>query len=64
MLIVTLFLNFSFVGMLIGVPINEFNENKDLEVMTFRRNILQVQYYIILNIGFAENQTPKTTSWG
>ena len=28
-------------GMLIGVPVNEFNENKDLEVITFRRNILK-----------------------
>ena len=28
--------------MTIGVPINEFNEMKDLEVMTFRRNILDV----------------------
>ncbi|KAI8795508.1 phosphatidylinositol 4 5-bisphosphate 3-kinase catalytic subunit alpha isoform-like isoform X2 [Biomphalaria glabrata] len=29
------------IGMLIGVPVNEFNENKDLEVITFRRNILK-----------------------
>ncbi|KAH9490074.1 Phosphatidylinositol 4,5-bisphosphate 3-kinase catalytic subunit alpha isoform [Bulinus truncatus] len=29
------------IGMLIGIPINEFNENKDLEVITFRRNILK-----------------------
>ena len=27
--------------MLIGMPVNEFNENKDLEVITFRRNILK-----------------------
>ena len=25
-----------------GIPVNEFNEVKDLEFMTFRRNILQV----------------------
>ncbi|XP_067658198.1 phosphatidylinositol 4,5-bisphosphate 3-kinase catalytic subunit alpha isoform-like [Haliotis asinina] len=30
------------IGMLIGKPVNEFNEMKDLEVMTFRRNILGV----------------------
>ncbi|XP_059152563.1 phosphatidylinositol 4,5-bisphosphate 3-kinase catalytic subunit alpha isoform-like [Physella acuta] len=29
------------IGMLIGVPVNEFNENKDLEIITFRRNILK-----------------------
>lgn len=29
------------IGMLIGMPVNEFNENKDLEVITFRRNILR-----------------------
>ncbi|KAK7093438.1 phosphatidylinositol 4,5-bisphosphate 3-kinase catalytic subunit alpha isoform-like [Littorina saxatilis] len=29
------------IGMLIGMPVNEFNENKDLEVITFRRNILK-----------------------
>ncbi|XP_076472757.1 phosphatidylinositol 4,5-bisphosphate 3-kinase catalytic subunit alpha isoform-like [Babylonia areolata] len=29
------------IGMLIGMPVNEFNENKDLEVMTFRRNVLK-----------------------
>lgn len=28
--------------MAIGMPVNEFNENKDLEVMTFRRKILSV----------------------
>lgn len=27
--------------MLISMPVNEFNENKDLEVITFRRNILK-----------------------
>jgi phosphatidylinositol-4,5-bisphosphate 3-kinase len=37
-----LILNSIFTGMTIGVPINEFNEMKDLEVMTFRRNILDV----------------------
>ncbi|CAG5126160.1 unnamed protein product, partial [Candidula unifasciata] len=30
------------IGMLIGTPVSEFNENKDLEVITFRRNILQL----------------------
>ncbi|CAL1536446.1 unnamed protein product [Lymnaea stagnalis] len=30
------------IGMLTGIPVNEFNENKDLEVITFRRNILKV----------------------
>ncbi|KAK6177652.1 hypothetical protein SNE40_015711 [Patella caerulea] len=30
------------IGMLIGIPVNEFNETKDLEVMTFRRNVLNV----------------------
>ncbi|XP_052760292.1 phosphatidylinositol 4,5-bisphosphate 3-kinase catalytic subunit alpha isoform-like isoform X2 [Mya arenaria] len=29
-------------GMAIGIPMNEFNEMKELEVMTFRRNILTV----------------------
>ncbi|GFS05073.1 phosphatidylinositol-4,5-bisphosphate 3-kinase catalytic subunit alpha isoform [Elysia marginata] len=29
------------ISMLIGVPVNEFNNNKDLEVITFRRNILK-----------------------
>jgi hypothetical protein len=33
-----LILNSIFTGMTIGVPINEFNEMKDLEVMTFRRH--------------------------
>lgn len=28
--------------MIIGFPINEFNEMNDLELMTFRRNILKV----------------------
>jgi len=28
--------------MTIGIPVNEFNEMKDLEVMTFRRSILKV----------------------
>ena len=28
--------------MTVGIPVNEFNEVKDLEFMTFRRNILQV----------------------
>jgi phosphatidylinositol-4,5-bisphosphate 3-kinase len=37
-----LILNPIFTGMTIGVPINEFNEMKDFEVMTFRRNILDV----------------------
>ena len=27
-------------GIAIGMPVNEFNEIKDLEVMTFRRSIL------------------------
>ena len=26
----------------IGMPVNEFNESKDLEVMTFRRDILNI----------------------
>lgn len=30
------------IGMTVGIPVNEFNEMKDLEVMTFRRNILNV----------------------
>ncbi|KAL5015314.1 hypothetical protein ScPMuIL_009584 [Solemya velum] len=30
------------IGMIIGFPINEFNEMNDLELMTFRRNILKV----------------------
>ncbi|ESO91490.1 hypothetical protein LOTGIDRAFT_205708 [Lottia gigantea] len=30
------------IGMLIGIPVNDLNETKDLEVMTFRRNILNV----------------------
>lgn len=30
------------IGMLIGMPVNELNESKDLEVITFRRNILKV----------------------
>lgn len=30
------------IGMTIGIPVNEFNEMKDLEVMTFRRNILNI----------------------
>ncbi|XP_046333765.2 phosphatidylinositol 4,5-bisphosphate 3-kinase catalytic subunit alpha isoform-like [Haliotis rufescens] len=30
------------IGMVIGKPVNEFNEMKDLEVMTFRRKILGV----------------------
>lgn len=34
-------LNFE-IGVTIGVSINEFNEMKDLEVMTFRRNILDI----------------------
>ncbi|RUS87111.1 hypothetical protein EGW08_005111 [Elysia chlorotica] len=29
------------ISMLIGVPVNEFNNNKELEVITFRRNILK-----------------------
>lgn len=28
--------------MTIGIPVNEFNEMKDLEVMTFRRSVLKV----------------------
>ena len=28
--------------MLIGIPVNELHETKDLEVITFRRNILRV----------------------
>ena len=31
-----------FIGMTVGIPLTEFNEVKDLEFMTFRRNILQV----------------------
>lgn len=30
------------IGMTVGIPLTEFNEVKDLEFMTFRRNILQV----------------------
>ncbi|XP_045163414.2 phosphatidylinositol 4,5-bisphosphate 3-kinase catalytic subunit alpha isoform-like [Mercenaria mercenaria] len=30
------------IGMTVGIPVNEFNEMKELEVMTFRRNILKV----------------------
>ncbi|KAL4221541.1 Phosphatidylinositol 4 [Mactra antiquata] len=30
------------IGMTVGIPVNEFNEMKDMEVMTFRRNILKV----------------------
>ncbi|KAI0224779.1 Phosphatidylinositol 4,5-bisphosphate 3-kinase catalytic subunit alpha [Lamellibrachia satsuma] len=30
------------IGIAIGMPVNEFNEMRDLEVMTFRRNILNV----------------------
>ncbi|XP_041377444.1 LOW QUALITY PROTEIN: phosphatidylinositol 4,5-bisphosphate 3-kinase catalytic subunit alpha isoform-like [Gigantopelta aegis] len=30
------------IGMLIGIPVNELHETKDLEVITFRRNILRV----------------------
>ena len=29
-------------GLAVGIPVNEFNEIKDLEMMTFRRNMLQV----------------------
>ncbi len=29
-------------GLAIGMSVNEFNEMKELEVMTFRRNILEV----------------------
>ena len=32
----------NFTGMTVGIPVNEFNEMKELEVMTFRRNILKV----------------------
>ncbi|KAJ8319750.1 hypothetical protein KUTeg_001337, partial [Tegillarca granosa] len=30
------------IGLTISIPVNEFNEMKDLEVVTFRRNILEV----------------------
>ncbi|XP_060062464.1 phosphatidylinositol 4,5-bisphosphate 3-kinase catalytic subunit alpha isoform-like [Ylistrum balloti] len=30
------------IGMTIGIPTNDFNEMKDLEIVTFRRNILDV----------------------
>ena len=37
-----LFKKFMITDRAIGMPVNEFNESKDLEVMTFRRDILNI----------------------
>nr|UCK81539.1 phosphatidylinositol 4,5-bisphosphate 3-kinase catalytic subunit alpha isoform [Arenicola marina] len=35
------------IGVALGVPVNEFNEMKDLEVVTYRRNILEITRHAV-----------------
>ena len=35
------------VGVAIGMPVNDFNESEDLEVMVFRRNLAYVVHDVL-----------------